>query len=96
MTVLWYWTTGPKTKTVTVKKLTKTQVVTVDGYGEEERFRRSDGVQLGGASSVMTSEAAQWTIERWHAKEAQRQAGITRRPVASKEPRGGSGRRPQP
>ncbi len=85
LTVLWYITGGPQTKVVTVERVTKTQIVTIDAAGVEERFRRSDGAELSGAALLVAAEDAERTVEKWHARDAQRRSAHLGRPVSVPE-----------
>ncbi len=59
------------------------QVVEFGGAGGviEEKFWRATGDQVGGASRLMSTAAADRAIREWRAKEAQRRADATGRPV---------------
>ncbi len=79
---LWWMTTGPRTKPVTVERLTPKQVLTIDGSGREDRFWRATGREVGGVLHLMTGEEADRVAGEWCAREAQRRAAATDRPVA--------------
>lgn len=85
LAALWYMTAGPRSKRVTIERLTRCQVLTVDAAGELERWWRATGDQVGGAAHLMTTAAADRKMREWRAKEAQRRADATGRPTLIQE-----------
>lgn len=85
LVVLWNWTGGPRTKPVTVERVTPRQILVVDRFGQVDRFWRAPhscllypnalGVAVGGGLHLFTAAEAERTVRAWHAKHGRPDAG---------------------